>query len=245
MAWLTLMSRPALSVRVFAALEETASLTKMSPFPPLPPAFVWTVKLPPLKADWIVAGVTSVAPAMDPTDLISTSSGSRSQVPPPVATLTLLMSAHLPEVSTKPPLPRVPSPCADIRPPATISPLNCPASSTFATTDPPFMPSTAITLELSSSIFFVACRNIRPPSLTTLLAFSVPLFFTSTPAIPIRPASLAIVPRLVTFPSRPVISTFTPGVPVSMSPTVCPAARMTSPLGALISPLFSTAGPTR
>ena len=71
------------------------------------------------------------------------------------------------------------------------------------------------------------------------------MFFTRTPAMPMRPASAAICPRLVTLPSAPVISTLTPGVPVSTNCTVCPAARITSPLGALMMPLLVTADPIR
>jgi len=86
---------------------------------------------------------------------------------------------------------------------------------------------------------------MRPPSLTTLLALSRPLFRTMTPAMPMRPASAVMVPRLVALPSAPVMSTLTPGVALSIRLTVAPAARMVSPCGVVMMPSLATLLPMR
>ena len=86
---------------------------------------------------------------------------------------------------------------------------------------------------------------MRPPSLTTLLAFRVPLFLTMTPAMPMRPASAAMLPILVALPSLPVMSTLTPGVALSIRLTVCPAARIVSPCGVVMMPSLLTLLPIR
>ncbi len=90
-----------------------------------------------------------------------------------------------------------------------------------------------------------ARRNTRPPSRTTLSALMLPLLVTRPAARPMRPASAAMRPRFFASPGVPVMATETPGVPVSTSCTVCPAASSTSPLGALSVPLLTTLGPTR
>ncbi len=171
--------------------------------------------------------------------------GSSSHSPPRVRTAIRSISSFAAEVSTNPPLPAWPSPCALISPRATSSPLICPFSLVMAVMLPPAVPS-APTLELSvSSIFSVARRKIRPPSSTTLLAFSLPLFLTTMPAMPMRPASAVISPRLVTLPAAPVISTLTPGEALSIRSTFCPAARMVSPCGVVMMPEFETLLPSR
>ncbi|MCE9568946.1 MAG: hypothetical protein K8R10_02880, partial [Rhodocyclales bacterium] len=88
-------------------------------------------------------------------------------------------------------------------------------------TCPPLPPTlVASSLPPSTSVSPVALRKILPPSLTTLLAFKRPLFLTMTPAMPMRPASAVIVPRLVALPAAPVMSTLTPGVALSIRLTV-------------------------
>ena len=96
-----------------------------------------------------------------------------------------------------------------------------------------------------SSILFVARRKMRPPAASTLLALSWPLLRTMTPAMPMRPASATIWPRLVALPALPVMSTLTPGVALSIRLTVAPAASMVSPLGVVMMPSLATLLPIR
>ena len=239
------MLRWAWRVSELALDQDTAELTNMSPLPAVE-ASVWMVTEVPAR---LVCSVVAPMPLMvcepEP-DAIVKSSGSISHSPAPVLTLrpsSILTAAA--DVSTKPPLPGVPFPCALISPRPTSSPLSCPFSVLMAVMLPPAVPS-APTLELSvSSIFFDARRKMRPPSSTTLLALSLPAFLTTTPAMPMRPAAAVISPRLVTLPSAPVISTLTPGVALSIRLTVLPAARIVSPWGVVMMPSFVTLLPIR
>ena len=242
---LTSMFRWACRVSELALDQDTGALTRMSPFPSVE-ASVWMVTEPPPRAVCnVVAPMPLVVWEPEPEAIVK-SSGSISHSPPPVLSLkpsSILTAAA--DVSTNPPLPGVPLPCALISPLAFNSPLICPFSLTMAVTLPPAVPS-APTFEVSvSSSFFVARRKMRPPSSTTLLAFSLPLFLTIAPAMPIRPASAVISPRLVALPSAPVISTLTPGDALSISSTVLPAARMVSPFGVVMMPSFVTLLPIR
>ena len=73
----------------------------------------------------------------------------------------------------------------------------------------------------------------------------LPLLLTSPAARPMRPASATMRPRFLTSPCVPVIETETPGVPVSINCTFCPAASSTSPFGAFSVPVLATLGATR
>ena len=218
---------------------------KISPLPPVV-ASVWMVTEPlPSAVCRVVAPMPLVVCPPAPVAIVK-SIGSISQWPPPVLTTKpSSIATCAAEVSTKPPLPELPLPCALITPLARSSPEMCPLSVAIAVTLPPAVPS-APTLELSaSSIRFVARKKIRPPCSTTLLALMRPLFFTTTPAMPMRPASAVISPRLVTLPSAPVISTLTPGEALSISSTLLPAASIVSPLGVVMMPSLLTLLPIR
>ncbi len=172
--------------------------------------------------------------------------GSMSHRPPPVLTMksfSILTAAA--EVSTKPPRPLGVFDCALISPRATNSPLIWPFSRVIVVMLPPANPFALIFDVSASSIFFVARRNIRPPSSTTLLALSLPLLATSAPAMPMRPASAVMSPRFVARFADPVISTVTPGVPVSTRRTRSPAAKIVSPFGVVIIPELLTVAPMR
>ena len=108
---------------------------------------------------------------------------------------------------------------------------------------PPVAPS-ALTVPLTSERW-LALRKILPPWLTKLLALIVPLFLTAAPTMPMRPLSASICPRLVAVLSVPVTCTVTPGVPVSMSCTVLPAASRVSPPGVVMMPSLVTSGAIR
>ena len=217
----------------------------MSPLPAVE-ASVWIVTEPLPRAVCRVVAPMPLVVCEPLPELMVKSIGSISHRPPPVFTVkppSILTTEA--DVSTKPPLPGSPLPRALIWPRATSSPAICPLSRLMAVTSPPAVPS-APTLELSaSSIVFVARRKIRPPSLTTLLALSVPLFLSTTPTMPMRPACAVISPRLVTLPSAPVISTLTPGVALSISSTLLPAASMVSPWGVVMMPSLLTWLPIR
>ena len=111
---------------------------------------------------------------------------------------------------------------------------------------PPRSPSTLMRLPCSTDTDFVAFRNIRPSGpRTSWLALITPLLRTTAPTMPTRPDSAMIEPRFSALLFEAVISTLTPGAPLSISLTLLPAARMVSPCGVWITPSLVTFVPTR
>ena len=79
--------------------------------------------------------------------------------------------------------------------------------------------------------------------ITAVVALSVPALRTPAPCITIRRATTS--PRLIACESGAVTSHATSGVRGFTSDTRWPAARITSPSGVWMRPLFSTCGATR
>ena len=238
------MLRWASRVSELALLQLTAALTKMSPLPPGVASVCMVTEVPPSAVCKVVAPMPLVVWLTLP-DAMVKSIGSISQLPPPVVTRKpSAITTVAAEVSTNPPC-AASVPCALNWPSADNTPASWLLSLTIAVICPPLLPSAVICDALSSCIDFVACKKIRPPTSVTLLALTLPLLRTTTPAIPMRPASAAISPRLVTLPSAPVISTRTPGVAVSIKVTFWPAANIVSPPGVVMMPSLLTALPIR
>ncbi len=100
-----------------------------------------------------------------------------------------------------------------------------------------------VTLPLSSSVLPLALSTILPFSPTTaLLALSTPRWFSSAPAMPMRPPCATTWPMLMAWSAGADSTTRRSGLAASASCTVWPAASITSPLGAVMMPLFSTFG---
>ncbi len=100
-----------------------------------------------------------------------------------------------------------------------------------------------VTLPASSSALPVAFNTILPfsPS-TALLALSTPRWFSSAPIMPMRPPWATIWPTLRAWSAGADSTTRRSGLAASASCTLWPAASSTSPLGAVMMPLFSTFG---
>ena len=194
---LTLMLRKAFSVSEASvpALLLIGSATVMSPDCALvPPAAVEIATLVPASSAALMVAVVMIEASLVlvkfgvpvtlaslPVACIVMSLGSSSHWPPRVLTLTFWMSSFAAEVSTNPPLPLLPSPCAESRPRALSAPARLPPSSTFATMLPPFVPSAVTWLLSASSMRCVARSTMRPPSLTALLALTTPALRTRAP----------------------------------------------------------------
>ena len=100
-----------------------------------------------------------------------------------------------------------------------------------------------VTLPASSSALPLALSTILPCSPTTaLLALSTPRWLTSAPAMPMLPPWAMIWPRFSAWSFGAETSTRNCGLPGSASCTLRPAARITSPFGAVMMPVFSTFG---
>ncbi len=112
--------------------------------------------------------------------------------------------------------------------------------------DPPCGPLASVLLPASSVMFFFAFSMILPFSPTTaLLAEIKPLCLIAPAKMLMVPASAIILPTLTAVFSGAVRSTRNSGFCESTSSTLLPAARMISPLGLVMTPLFSTLGATR
>ncbi len=107
-------------------------------------------------------------------------------------------------------------------------------------------PVALVLLPASSSVAPLDLRMIWPLApRTALLALMAPRWLTSAPYTPTRPPCATICPRFSAWSGGADTTTCTFGSLESNSCTLWPAASTTSPLGAEITPLFSTAGATR
>ena len=127
---------------------------------------------------------------------------------------------------------------------STLALPNSPTCSPSTWISPPLpAPVADVTLPADSTVWPLALSTILPFSPTTaLFALSTPRWLTSAPAMPMLPPWAMICPRFSAWSAGADTSTRSCGLPGSASCTLRPAARITSPFGAVMMPVFSTLG---
>ena len=155
---------------------------------------------------------------------------------PEASTVAASRPTRLPSRFTRPPLPLFPA--AETVPEMMVSP-----ASVLTVISPPETPLADVTLPAPSFVPRLERKKMRPFSpATALSALTIPFCARRPPKIPILPLLATISPRFNAWSSGALTTTAISGEKESTRLTERPAASSTSPLGAEMTPEFSTCG---